>query len=122
MSSVQTVTSEKGAGASRGTIAGAIHSLSRRLSGTFVGTGTAGRSSLPLTISKDKRPPIFSYDEETGQMRIGGVLVSDLAEQYGTPLYVYDVNRIMDNYHMYVRSLQSSVANSNFTIAYGVKV
>lgn len=113
MSSVQTVTSEKSG--SRG-FAGAIQSIGRRLSGTFVG-------AKPTTVhGRDKRPAIYSYDEETGEMRIGGVSVAELADKYQTPLYIYDVNRIADNFNQYHRSLQASVMNNNFTIAYGVKV
>ena len=115
MSSVQTVTSEKSG--NRG-FAGAIGALGRRLSGTFIGT-------KPHAIhgsGKDKRPAIYTYDEESGQLRIGGISVTELADQYQTPLYIYDVNRIADNFQQYQRSLQSSVMNDNFTIAYGVKV
>lgn len=117
MSSVQTVSSAE-RGSTAGRFAGTLQSIGRRLSGTFVG----GKPPAHHGIGKDKRPAVYSYDEETGQMRIGGLLVQDLAQQYQTPLYVYDVNRIVDNFHTYLRALQSSVMNDNFTIAYGVKV
>lgn len=118
MSSVQTVTSSSERGSTAGRFAGTLQSIGRRLSGTFIGS----KPPAAMGLGKDKRPAVYSYDEETGQMRIAGLLVSDLAQEYQTPLYVYDVNRIVDNFHIYLKSLQSSVMNNNFTIAYGVKV
>lgn len=118
MSSVQTVTgSESGGKGSRG-FAGTIGAIGRRLSGTFIGSKPAAQ----VAASKDKRPPIYSYDEETGQMRVAGLLVSELAEKYKTPLYLYDVNRIADNLRNYIRALSASTQNDNYTLAYGVKV
>ena len=58
-----------------------IRSIGRRLSGTFIGTKT-------LPTSKDKRAPIFSYEEESGLLKIGGVLAQDLVDNFKTPLYV----------------------------------
>jgi len=113
MSSVQTATQE---GDGRGMV-GSIRSLARRLSGTFVGS----RNLPHLSQGKDKRPPIFSYDDETGHLKIGGVSALELAETYKTPLYIYDVNRIVDNYNNYVKALSSSVSNNNFLLGYGVK-
>jgi diaminopimelate decarboxylase len=37
----------------------------------------------------------------------------------GTPLYVYDVNRLVDNYHVYLGSLKNL---NNFMLCYAVKV
>ena len=35
---------------------------------------------------------------EQDQIRIGGIPVSTLAQEYGTPLYVYDEAKIRANY------------------------
>ncbi|MGK4003280.1 diaminopimelate decarboxylase [Sorangium sp. So ce1036] len=35
---------------------------------------------------------------QEAEIKIGGISVRDLAEQYGTPLYVYDAERIRDNF------------------------
>jgi len=113
--SVQTMTSET---STEKGVVGSIRSLARRLSGTFVGT-----RNLPSLsgIGKDKRPPIYSYDDESGQLKIGGVTVHELAENFKTPLYVYDIDRIVDNFRLYISALQASVPNNNFLLGYGVK-
>ena len=115
MSSVQTASHESGDGKG---VLGSMRSLARRLSGTFVGTRPVPHLA---SLGKDKRPPIYSYDEDSGQLKVGGILVQDLAENFKTPLYIYDVNRIASNYDMYIKALSSSVANNNFLLGYGVK-
>lgn len=56
---------------------------------------------------------------------LDGVELKDLAEEYDTPLYVYDLNRMVDNYNLYIGSLKliksfllcyAVKANSNLTI------
>lgn len=42
-----------------------------------------------------------------------------LAEEFGTPLYIYDVNRLVDNYHQYLGTLKHI---KNFLLCYAVKV
>lgn len=34
------------------------------------------------------------FSRENGSLRLGGLLLQDIAKQYGTPLYVYDLDRI----------------------------
>jgi diaminopimelate decarboxylase len=118
MSSVQTASHESEKGGDGRGVVGSIRSLARRLSGTFVGS-----RNLPHLSGqgKDKRNPIFSYDDESGQLKVGGVPVQELAENFKTPLYVYDVNRIVENYDTYIKALTTSVANNNFLLGYGVK-
>ena len=91
--------------------------MARRLSGTFIGS-----RNLPDASGKDKKPQIYSYDEDTHILKVGKVPIDGLAEKYGTPLYVYDVDRIVDNFNLYLKALQASVANSNFLLSYAVKV
>lgn len=118
MSSVQTASHESGSSGDGRGVVGSIRSLTRRLSATFVGS-----RNLPPVLGqgKDKRSPVFSYDDESGQLKIGGVTIQELAENFKTPLYVYDVNRIVDNYDSYIKALTASVANNNFLLGYGVK-
>lgn len=66
----------------KGGVMGSIRSIGRRLSGTFIGTKV-------LPTSKDKRSPIFSYEEDSGLLKIGGVLAQDLVDNFKTPLYVF---------------------------------
>ena len=96
---------------------GSIRSMARRLSGTFIGS-----RNLPDGTGKDKKVQLYTYDDDTGILKIAKVPINELAEKYGTPLYVYDVDRIIDNYAIYMKSLQSSIANNNFLLAYNLKV
>lgn len=110
MSSTQTITEKS-------SVMGSIRSMARRLSGTFI-----GQRSVADTTGKDKKPPLYSYDDDTGVLKIGKVPVTELAEKYGTPLYVYDVDRMVDNFNLYLKALQASVTNNNFLLSYAVKV
>jgi diaminopimelate decarboxylase len=38
------------------------------------------------------------FKNSDGQMMIGGLRATDLAERFGTPLYVTDENAVRDNY------------------------
>lgn len=91
-----------------------IRRLSRRLSGTILSPDA--RDVKAYLIRNDKKN-IFNLDSDD-QMRIGGIVLRELAEEYGTPLYVYDVNRLVDNYHLYLGSLKNV---KNFLLCYAVK-
>jgi diaminopimelate decarboxylase len=58
----------------------------------------ATRAVYPLPI-----PPHLSVQD--GILHIGGVRTTDLAAEYGTPVYVTDENRIQSIYHDYKKSL-----------------
>jgi diaminopimelate decarboxylase len=92
---------------------GQFRRLSRRLSATLL--NVEGKQG-PNLIHGDRKP-IYSYDDDE-QMRIGGVSAAELVSTYGTPLYVYDVNRLVDNYHVYLGSLKNL---NNFMLCYAVK-
>ncbi|MGL4819621.1 MAG: diaminopimelate decarboxylase, partial [Bacilli bacterium] len=57
--------------------------------------------------------------QENGHLNIGGVSAVDLVEQYGTPLYVYDVAHIRNN----IRALREAFEETGvpFQIAYASK-
>ncbi|KYF88231.1 diaminopimelate decarboxylase [Sorangium sp. So ce394] len=44
---------------------------------------------------------------QEAEIKIGGISVRDLAEQYGTPLYAYDAERIRENFRRLTRALRS---------------
>ncbi|XP_054159152.1 diaminopimelate decarboxylase-like isoform X2 [Oppia nitens] len=92
---------------------GSIRRLSRRFSGTLLNVD----SKAGPHMVHSGRKTIYSYDDEE-QLRIGGVSAEELIEKYGTPLYVYDVNRLTDNYNVYLGSLKSI---KNFMLCYAVK-
>ena len=56
-----------------------------------------------------------SWKAVDGHLCIGGVDIPQIADSFGTPLYVYDAEAIRRNYHALAKSL------SAFTIAYSVK-
>ncbi|CAG2117443.1 unnamed protein product, partial [Medioppia subpectinata] len=98
---------------------GSIRRLSRRFSGTLLNVDSkagphlihSGRKTIYSYDDEEQlriagphlihsgRKTIYSYDDEE-QLRIGGVAAEELMEKYGTPLYVYDVNRLTDNYNV----------------------
>jgi len=43
-----------------------------------------------------------------GRLALGGVLAADLAQEYGTPVYVMDEDRVRANCRAYVRALQAA--------------
>ncbi|XP_017491894.1 PREDICTED: diaminopimelate decarboxylase-like [Rhagoletis zephyria] len=93
---------------------GSIRRLSRRLSGTVLSADS--RDVKAYLVRNDKRN-IYSYDGED-QLKVGGIVLKELAEEYGTPLYVYDANRLVDNYRLYLGSLKNV---KNFMLCYAVK-
>ena len=56
---------------------------------------------------------------DDGNLSIGGADALDLAEEYGTPLYVMDEDRIRDNYNRINQAFSSQY--SNFKIFYACK-
>lgn len=97
-----------------GGIMGQIRRLSRRLSGNILSADPKDVRAY-MSHNESKRN-IYSYDNED-QLRIGGILLKDLAEEYGTPLYIYDINRIYDNYNL----LAGVLKTKNFLLSYSVR-
>ncbi|MBY7143450.1 diaminopimelate decarboxylase [Virgibacillus sp. NKC19-3] len=56
---------------------------------------------------------------QDGHLQIGGVDTIELAEKYGTPLYVYDVSIIRDNCRAFVNTFRD--LNVEAKVAYGSK-
>ena len=57
---------------------------------------------------------------EKGHLEIGGCDTIDLAEKYGTPLYVVDENEIRKNCRAFVKSIEDNY-NGHGTVAYASK-
>lgn len=57
---------------------------------------------------------------EKGYLEIGGCDTIDLAEKYGTPLYVVDENEIRKNCRAFVKSIEDNY-NGHGTVAYASK-
>lgn len=57
---------------------------------------------------------------EKGHLKIGGCDTIDLAEKYGTPLYVVDENEIRKNCRAFVKSIEDNY-NGHGTVAYASK-
>lgn len=92
---------------------GQIRKLSRRLSATLL-DAQKGQNLL----GQRAKNSIYSHDSDSN-LRINGVPAAEIVEKYGTPTYVYDANRIVDNYYDYLGSLQNI---NNFMLCYPVKV
>lgn len=61
----------------------------------------------------------FTYQK--GVLCADAAPLSQLAEKFGTPLYVYSATRIEENYMAYDRALRRVMDKSNFTICYACK-
>lgn len=62
----------------------------------------------------------MNYDtNEKGQLIIGDVPAQELADQYGTPLYVYDVEKIRNNARAFVRTFEENGVTAQ--VAYASK-
>lgn len=92
---------------------GQIRRISRRLSGTIL-DAKAGQNLL----GHRAKNPIYQHDAN-GDLRISGVKAVDIVTRHGSPVYVYDANRIIDNYYDYLGSLRNL---NNFLLCYPVKV
>jgi diaminopimelate decarboxylase len=46
---------------------------------------------------------------EQGHLTLGSVDTVDMAKKYGTPLYLYDENRISERCRVYVNAMRSAV-------------
>lgn len=62
-----------------------------------------------LVVSADCHPSIMGkieppLENRRGKLCLGGADLSDLAERYGTPLYVTDEDRIRENYRRFTRA------------------
>lgn len=58
------------------------------------------------------RNPNHPIRQSKGRLRIGGIMVSRLAEKFGTPLYVIDEQRIRGNYRRLHRAFSSRCRNA----------
>lgn len=56
----------------------------------------------------------------SGQLRLAGVELSDLAKKYGTPLYLYDENRIRERCRVYKRAVLDAFGEGG-TVLYASK-
>ncbi|MCD8002422.1 MAG: diaminopimelate decarboxylase [Clostridia bacterium] len=54
-----------------------------------------------------------SYDG--GRLTFAGMDVGKIADEYGTPAYLYDENRIVDNCRMYKRAMKESFGEGSLT-------
>ena len=45
-------------------------------------------------MKSDIKFPGEHFSRENGSLRLGGLFLQDIAKKYGTPLYVYDLDRI----------------------------
>ena len=63
--------------------------------------------------------PINTFVNNKKNISIGGVDLEELANIYGTPLYVYDENTIVETIKDFQTSFQSEIPNS--VISYSTK-
>lgn len=71
--------------------------------------------NVPAQHIPEKLPPHISVKD--GHLRIGGVDTVRLAEEFGTPLYVTDIGRIIMNYEGWVSALTARYAKTRVLFA-----
>ena len=59
------------------------------------------------------------FEERAGKLFIDGVAAGSIAEQFGTPCYVYSEKRIRENYQRLLHAFQSNY--KNFKLFYAIK-
>jgi diaminopimelate decarboxylase len=60
----------------------------------------------------------FQFDPTTNELQLEGIELSGLAQEFGTPLYVYSASAIKESYRAYANSCQGL---AHVTICYAVK-
>ena len=68
-----------------------------------------------LSPARGARP--FEYTQPDGRLRCGSVALEALARQYGTPLYVYSGDQILDRLSMF----ETALAGRDHMVCYAVK-
>jgi diaminopimelate decarboxylase len=63
------------------------------------------------------RPEVLLGESRQGHLVVGGVPASELAREFGTPLYVMDEDRMRERCRAYVTSLHASYPNSQAVFA-----
>jgi diaminopimelate decarboxylase len=65
----------------------------------------------------------FEYEPAGGALSVGGVSLETLAQQFGTPLYVYSADQIVERLRMFQAALagRDHLARREFLICYAVK-
>lgn len=71
------------------------------------GTSATGGSTWPLTATRDA----------AGELQIAGVPVSEMVQQWGTPLYIYDVATLRAACQGYMRTFAEADATSRVVYA-----
>lgn len=62
------------------------------------------------------------FEYQNGMLCVDGIPLSELAEQHGTPLYVYSAAALIENFHAYTEAcIKYESANSPSLICYSVK-
>ena len=56
------------------------------------------------------------YRNENGELNVQGIKVSDLAEKYGTPLYIYDTEIMKDRYDIFFDTIKEVNGNIHYAV------
>ncbi|KAI1296646.1 Diaminopimelate decarboxylase [Halotydeus destructor] len=103
-----------------------IRSMARRLSGTLISGGSGRMPVLP----RGGREPVFTFEQVEGggatsgssELVVAGNSARELADKYGTPLYVLDAGRLVDSYQAHVSALARGFSTeAGLTLLYSVK-
>lgn len=58
---------------------------------------------------------------KNGKLQMENVVLADIAEKHGTPLYCYSAEQIADNFRMFRDAMRKVAADDKFTICYACK-
>ncbi len=76
------------------------------------------RTDTPMPAPVFEPLTVFTY--QRGMLSTGGVGIADVAEQYGTPLFVYNMDDILNRYHRFMEAFRRAKQKYNFTNAHTV--
>src|ERR1035437_1749655 len=65
------------------------------------------------------RSPTFTTSDENSELRIGGLPISQLASDFGTPIYVYNAERVRQNYQRLTQAIAEHFRD--FQVFYAIK-
>ena len=60
--------------------------------------------------------PIGFYRDESGELNVQGIKIDDLAEKYGTPLFIYDTGLMKERFKVFLNTVKSVKGNIHYAV------
>ena len=60
--------------------------------------------------------PIGFYRDENGELNVQGIKIDDLAEEYGTPLFIYDTGLMEERFKVFLKTVKNVKGNIHYAV------